>query len=155
MPLRFYSNLEQSSAQGFYVFTLSVWIGKLWDNMRCQKIGLKFTVRRKKIKLKAKKELASTSSHWSRSSSISLCMGLASDLGIFSSSLCRSSTVLMSWSMSSCFSLSSALTASCLTGQKERSVNESPLEGVMPRKLEIVAVAVSATAYKRGADNVN
>lgn len=102
-----------------------------------------------------------TSSHWSLSTSISLCKKPASALGIFSSSLCRSSTVVMSWSMSSCFSLSSALAASCLTGQKEKGragkcqcLTTRGSEAAQTGKVA-AAVPVTASACQRAADNVN
>lgn len=54
-----------------------------------------------------------TSSHWFLNASVSFWQKHPSNLGTFSSSLWRSSTVLISWSISSCFSLSSVWTASC------------------------------------------
>ena len=50
----------------------------------------------------------STSSHWSLRVSMSVWMDCMSGPGVFSISLCRSSTVLMRRSMDSCLSLSSA-----------------------------------------------
>ncbi len=78
-----------------------------------------------------------TSSHWSLNVSMSFWMEHASELGTLSSSLCRSSTVLMSWSMSSCFSLSSAWTISCCRDRKEfRRNGDRPLEGDTLHKLK-------------------
>lgn len=54
-----------------------------------------------------------TSSHWFLNASVSFWLKHPSNFGTFSSSLWRSSTVLISWSIFSCFSLSSVWTASC------------------------------------------
>lgn len=78
-----------------------------------------------------------TTSHWSLSASVSLWMELISQLGTFSISLCRSSTVLMSWSMSACFSLSSSWMVLCYREHSRGDVNRLSQEGETQDNVEV------------------